>query len=80
MPTARRMCSACGACETHGEVNHEDGCPNEKPEQLEILLRHWLDDDEAVDLAGMVVEEPESVMTLLYDGWPTRHGGDDADA
>lgn len=48
------------------DIDHE-------AEALEVLLRTWLDDDDAADLVGMIVEESESVMSILYEQWPHRH-------
>lgn len=42
-------------------------------ERIEAALIEVLDDDEAADLTLMLKEEPESVMNILYERWPTRH-------
>jgi hypothetical protein len=47
--------------------------PNADYEGIEIALRAVLDDDDAADLTLMLKEEPESVMWILYERWPSRH-------
>lgn len=48
----------------------------ERGEELELLLRTWLDDDDAVDVAGWIISEPESVSQAAYDHYSRGSKGE----